>query len=76
MISDTISVQKLIFSVSFCRRIDNIQYNQTQITPFNMLDGIVPITEGEICLYPANLTRGYEPNTKGNRITITFNVAL
>ena len=53
-----------------------IQYNQTQITPFNMLDGIVPITEGEICLYPANLTRGYEPNTKGNRITITFNVAL
>ena len=53
-----------------------IQYNQTQITPFNMLDGTVPITEGCLCLYPSNMVRGYQQNNEGNRISLTFNIGL
>lgn len=53
-----------------------LQVKCNKLTPFNMLDGPVPITEGDITLYPSNLSRGYEESLKGNKILITFNVAL
>ena len=53
-----------------------IQYPNNALTPFNCLDQNVPYKEGDIVIFPSNLSRGYEANTDGNRITISFNVSI
>ena len=52
-----------------------VQMPQTKITPFNQLDTRIPTEEGDIVIFPSNLSHGYESNTHGNRITLSFNVA-
>ena len=49
---------------------------QTKITAFNQLDTQIPTEEGDIVIFPSNLSHGYESNTHGNRITLSFNVVL
>ena len=46
------------------------------MTPFNCLDQNIPYKEGDIIIFPSNLSRGYEQNVEGNRITISFNVSI
>ncbi len=52
-----------------------MQCKQTGMTPFNLLDATVPTAEGDIVIFPSNMTHGYETNGEHNRITLTFNVA-
>tara|TARA_B100000927_G_scaffold291486_1_gene293943 strand:- start:9675 stop:10319 length:645 start_codon:yes stop_codon:yes gene_type:complete len=52
-----------------------MQCKQTGLTPFNLLDASVPTVEGDIIIFPSNLTHGYETNGEHNRITLTFNVS-
>jgi hypothetical protein len=53
-----------------------IQYPNNNMTPFNCLDQNIPYKEGDIIIFPSNLSRGYEQNVEGNRITISFNVSI
>ena len=65
---DTIVVHQNIF-----RRFYNMQGKQTKITPFNNLTQDIPVGEGDILVYPSNISRGFELNSTPNRMTITFN---
>lgn len=51
-----------------------IQAPQTTQTAFNLLDTSVPYSEGDILIFPSNLSHGYESNTHANRITLSFNI--
>ena len=52
-----------------------MQCKQNGLTAFNLLDASVPTTEGDIIIFPSNLTHGYETNGEHNRITLSFNVS-
>ena len=52
-----------------------VQAPQTQQTAFNLLDTSVPYSEGDVVIFPSNLSHGFESNTHANRITLSFNVA-
>ena len=42
---------------------------------FNQPECYVPHNEGTVVIFPSNLTNGYESNSSGERITLSFNVA-
>ena len=52
-----------------------LQLPSSQQTSFNMPEVIVPHGEGDLLIYPSNLTHGYESNPSDQRITLSFNVA-
>ena len=45
-----------------------------QMTAFNLQEATVPFKNGDVVIYPSNLTHGYESNQTDGRITLTFNV--
>jgi hypothetical protein len=45
-----------------------------QMTAFNLQEATVPYAQGDVLIYPSNLTHGYESNQSDERITLTFNV--
>ena len=50
-----------------------MQGKHSKITPFNNLTQDVPTSEGDILIFPSNLSRGFELNSTPNRLTLTFN---
>lgn len=66
-------------SLTFKRNVASPHYpiiqtpNLTE-TPFNILEQQVPTQEGDIVIFPSNMTHGFENNTHANRMTISFNV--
>ena len=50
-----------------------MQGKHSKITPFNTLTQDVPTSEGDILIFPSNLSRGFELNSTPNRLTLTFN---
>lgn len=42
---------------------------------FNMPECFIPYSEGDVVIFPSNLTRGYESNRTGERITLSLNIA-
>ena len=45
-----------------------------QMTAFNLQEATIPYSNGDVVIYPSNLTHGYESNPSDERITLTFNV--
>lgn len=45
-----------------------------QMTAFNLQEATIPYSNGDVVIYPSNLTHGYESNQSDERITLTFNV--
>ena len=50
-----------------------MQGKHEKITPFNNLTQDIPTSEGDILIFPSNLSRGFELNSTPNRLTLTFN---
>lgn len=50
-----------------------MQGKNTKLTPFNNLTQDIPTSEGDILIFPSNLSRGFELNSEPNRMTISFN---
>ena len=44
------------------------------MTAFNLQEATVPYSNGDVLIYPSNMTHGYESNPTDDRITLTFNV--
>lgn len=51
-----------------------IQIDSKELTPFNMIESTFLMEEGDIIVYPANLTHGFDENPSGERITLTANI--
>ena len=51
-----------------------IQIDSTELTPYNMTEATFEINEGDIIIFPSNLTHGYDTNPKNERITLTANI--
>ena len=71
---------KIHSSLKFRRHIFSTFYPSLQIpiskqTPYNMPEVHVPHSEGDLLIYPSNITHGYESNPQGERITLSMNIA-
>ena len=51
-----------------------IQIDSLELTPYNMTEATFEISEGDIVIFPSNLTHGYDTNPKNERITLTANI--
>jgi len=70
-IHSSLKFRRHIFSTFY----PSLQLPSSQQTSFNMPEVIVPHAEGDLLIYPSNLTHGYESNPSDQRITLSFNVA-
>ena len=70
-IHSSLKFRRHIFSTFY----PSLQLPSSQQTPFNMPEVLVPHTEGDLLIYPSNLTHGYESNPSDQRITLSFNIA-
>lgn len=50
-----------------------IQLNSKELTPYNMTECTFDMVEGDIIIYPAHITHGYDTNPNDQRITLTAN---
>lgn len=51
-----------------------IQIDATELSPFNMTEATFNQSEGDVIIYPANMTHGYDNNPSNERITLTANI--
>ena len=51
-----------------------IQLDTKDLTPYNMTEATFKQSEGDILIYPSNITHGYDSNPADQRITITANI--
>jgi hypothetical protein len=51
-----------------------IQLDATELSPFNMTEATFNMAEGDVVVYPANMTHGYDNNPSNERITLTANI--
>lgn len=51
-----------------------IQIDSTELSPFNMTEATFNMSEGDVIIYPANMTHGYDNNPSNERITLTANI--
>lgn len=70
-IHSSLKFRRHIFSTFY----PSLQLPSSQQTPYNMPEVLVPHTEGDLLIYPSNLTHGYESNPSDQRITLSFNIA-
>ena len=50
------------------------QVNSNQLTPYNMPEATFTMREGDVVIYPSNVTHGYDSNQTDERITLTANI--
>lgn len=53
-----------------------LQIESTDVTAFNLTEATFSMNEGDIIIYPANLTHGYDSNPNPERITLTANITI
>ena len=51
-----------------------IQLDTSELSPYNMTEATFKQSEGDILVYPSNITHGYDSNPSDQRITLTANV--
>jgi len=51
-----------------------IQIDSKEMTPYNMTEATFNMAEGDVVIYPANMTHGYDNNYNDERITLTANI--
>ena len=51
-----------------------MQVNSNQLTPYNMPEATFTMREGDVIVYPSNVTHGYDSNQTDERITLTANI--
>lgn len=51
-----------------------IQLDSTELSPYNMTEATFKQSEGDILIFPSNMTHGYDSNPSDQRISLTANV--
>ena len=51
-----------------------IQLDSQELSPYNMTEATFKQSEGDILIYPSNITHGYDSNPSDQRITLTANI--
>ena len=51
-----------------------IQLDTSELSPYNMTEATFKQSEGDVLVYPSNITHGYDSNPSDQRITFTANV--
>ena len=51
-----------------------IQLDTSELSPYNMTEATFKQSEGDILVYPSNITHGYDSNPSDQRITLTANI--
>jgi hypothetical protein len=51
-----------------------IQLDQKEMSPYNMTEATFNQSEGDMLVYPSNLTHGYDSNLYDQRISLTANI--
>ena len=51
-----------------------MQFDSTEPTPYNMTEATFNMVEGDIIIYPSNITHGFDNNSEGQRISLTANI--
>ena len=51
-----------------------IQLETKELSPYNMTEATFQQSEGDILIYPSNITHGYDSNPSDQRITFTANI--
>lgn len=51
-----------------------MQFDVNELTPYNMTEATFTISEGDVLIYPSNLTHGFDSNPSGERITLTAQI--
>lgn len=51
-----------------------MQFDSTELTPYNMTEATFTINEGDVIIYPSNITHGFDSNQTPERITITAQI--
>ena len=51
-----------------------IQLDSTELSPYNMTEATFKQSEGDVLVYPSNITHGYDSNPIDQRISFTANV--
>ena len=51
-----------------------IQLDSTELSPYNMTEATFKQSEGDVLVYPSNITHGYDSNPSDQRISFTANV--
>ena len=51
-----------------------IQLDTTELSPYNMTEATFKQSEGDVLVYPSNITHGYDSNPSDQRITFTANI--
>ena len=51
-----------------------IQLDTQELSPYNMTEATFKQSEGDILIYPSNITHGYDSNPSDQRITLTANI--
>ena len=53
-----------------------LQIESVDATAFNLTEATFNMQEGDVILYPSNLTHGYDSNPMPERITLTANITI
>ncbi len=53
-----------------------LQLDSKDPTAFNMTEATFNMTEGDIIIYPSNVTHGFDSNPSNDRITFTANITI